>query len=127
MDRSVYRVVLAGGLLLAVYIYGFAFDSHSEEELVQLTFVWFTAIVFGISGLTAVSLIERLKYQPEKPLRKELISTLKPFGIFSLPGQILLFPMFFVNVRNSFVLASISAMFWLAILALFFILIFPSL
>jgi hypothetical protein len=51
LARVVCISLMIGSTIAALILYGLLFDSLSEDDLVQISFVWVGLIAFGIGGL----------------------------------------------------------------------------
>ncbi len=115
--------VAAGGLL-AVAIYGFAFDSLSERSLVRATALWLYPMLFGLHAVLA----ERVG--PEPTLKRVWEEAL---GSFALLGPVLtlpyaLLPFVFLKARTPVAAAIGTTLFWAFMVSVvFFEGIWPSL
>lgn len=59
MQRYFFLGTLISGLLLMFYLYLLHFDDFSETELVRVSYYWLPLIIFGLSGVIAVSKVDR--------------------------------------------------------------------
>lgn len=48
--KRIYQLAIGAGLLLAVFLYTWGFDSYSETDLVRLSYLWLPLIFFGLAG-----------------------------------------------------------------------------
>ena len=131
--RTIYRVVLYAGILMAVVIYGFFFNTLSEDELVMLSPIWFLLMVFGACGLYAEKAVMLILEKEAKTFPDALgkaIGKLKsPLNmifiviIFALPG-------FVFGIRRNFssplIISGLTTLIWGAALYIFLVGIFPS-
>ncbi|MCB9232760.1 MAG: hypothetical protein H6581_13905 [Bacteroidia bacterium] len=49
--RRIFMITMLIGTGLVLFLYGMYFNSFSETELVNLSFVWIGCLAFGFSGL----------------------------------------------------------------------------
>ena len=122
--RGLYILAIVAGLAGVVYVYGFAFDDLSEEELVQLSAFWLLPLVFGIYGFVAEKLLRLMEQGDDLSIARAAwiwTSALPVIGI------VLLLPFLFVKGRNPIVIALLASLFWAALLVGFFVLLFPLL
>ena len=127
MMIGVYITAIVLALINFIYIYIFKFDSLSEEKLVLYTPVWLLLFIFGIYGLLSSKLMKQVNEGKYQNMREALVQSSKSFGIFGPLRQIFFFPLIFLNLKNTFLLAIVSTLIWAAILVLFFQFIFPEL
>ena len=127
MMIRIYITAIVLALINFIYIYIFKFDSLSEEKLVLYTPVWLLLFIFGIYGLQSSKLMKQVNEGKYQNTREALVQSSKSFGIFGPLRQIFFFPLIFLNLKNTFLLAIVSTLIWAAILVLFFQFIFPEL
>ncbi|MGD8769922.1 MAG: hypothetical protein PVJ06_07740 [Desulfobacterales bacterium] len=127
MMNRIYTTAIVLALTTFIYIYIFKFDSLSEEKLVLYTPVWLLLFIFGSYGLLSSKLMKQVKEGKYQNTREALVQSSKSFGIFGPLRQILFFPLFFLNLKNTFLLAMVSTLIWAAVMVLFFQFIFPEL
>ncbi|MEM6345460.1 MAG: hypothetical protein AAF927_16330 [Bacteroidota bacterium] len=51
MLRSIFITSILVAFAIMGYLYLYAFDDHSETELVRLSYNWFPFLIFGLTGL----------------------------------------------------------------------------
>ena len=129
--RFIYPLLIAAGLLVAVFIFGLAFDRLSETTLVRLTPIWFFLIVFGIYGYVAEKLLASV-YSGESAsvpaaLGKWLKQTISQHPLFGLLAALLLFPFLLTKARSSLLAALLGSLVWGVLLLIFFEFVFPAL
>lgn len=121
------------GLIVAIYLYGFAFDDFSETELVQVSYIWIAAIIFGTHGLLAyeyaalltedetLTTTEVLKQRREQPNR----------SLFSKISSAFLWSFLLMTTapsrRRPVLCGLLAVVIWIAGLIFFFEVIFPEL
>ena len=127
MMIGIYITAIVLALINFIYIYIFKFDSLSEEKLVLYTPVWLLLFIFGIYGLLSSKLMKLVNEGKYQNTREALVQSSKSFGIFGPLRQIFFFPLIFLNLKNTFLIAIVSTLIWAAILVLFFQFIFPEL
>jgi len=129
--KALYPILLALGILIAIYIYGFAFDSFSETQLVSITPLWFFFIVFGGYGYFAESMMKRIVEKGEQNLsqayKKWVGGFLHAHLFLGLMAVIILSPFAFIKTRNSLLIAFAGSAMWGILLLIFFQAIFPAL
>jgi len=150
--KSLYWICAIGGVASAIYIYGIAFDSFSETELIAISASWFLPMIFGIYGLIATRMMaektdEVLDYTKlevnQAPSNNKRGTTAQIFGsgMGRLIGRIPLIgivvglvvlafflPFLATKKMKSPFLAALSATgIWAALLFVFLFGIFPSL
>lgn len=123
--RWLYNLAILTGLGLIVFIYGFAFDNLSENQLVQATLYWYTPLIFGIYGRTAVQLRHLLPQGLS--LQRTLHQISFVFRISPLFNLVFFFPFFFFSSDKPIKIALMGSALWLGMLGLFFYGIWPSL
>lgn len=124
---GIYITAIVLAIIDFIYIYAFLFDDLSEDQLVLYTPLWFLIFIFGIYGLVSNKLKKQVDQGKYQNMREALIHSSKSFGIFGPLRQLLFFPLIFLNLKNTFLLAIVSAMIWAGLLLLFFQFIFPML
>jgi len=125
MGFYITAIILA--LVNFIYIYGYKFNSLSEEQLVFFTPLWLLLFIFGTHGLVANTLIQQVDEGKYRNTREALVQSSKSFGIFGPLRQLFFFPLIILNQKNALLLAVFSALIWGALLVLFFQFIFPVL
>lgn len=74
MKLNSFTVSLLIGAVYMVYLYFVAFDQYSEDALVQLSFLWFPLIIYGLSGLYFTRVAQASEGPvPIKPVRRAVI------------------------------------------------------
>ncbi len=116
-----YKLSIAAGMLLAIYLYLFAFNDFSEEELVMLSFVWVLALHFGSVGLYGEKAV-KLVLKGEVNTFQE---GLQKASIFLRPIPYMLYR--FTKLSSPLWLSYLTALVWAILLVLFFVGIFPAL
>lgn len=49
--KTIYNYILYASIAVAVFIYGFFFNSMSETAMVRWSYLWFPGLLFGAVGL----------------------------------------------------------------------------
>ncbi len=127
MRKPSYFLSLLSGVGIAIYIYVYAFDSFSEEELINLSLLWFVFINFGLNGLAAENLLKRVQSGDSPDLKSALISSSKSYGIFGTLGQIIFSPFLIIRNGGSLHIAIYSTIAWMVLFVLFLKCVFPML
>lgn len=138
MNRVFYLVALLTGIGIFVFYYMFNFNNMSETELINKVLYWYTPLIFGIFGLTALRLKKRMG--PDSSAIKFMFSGndmgLTVWSIVlaiatGLVGLILfLIPLSLIQPKtNSYdvYMALAGTIVWLLALWAFFVLLWPSL
>ena len=133
LSKRVYEFAIVVGLIATIYLYGFAFDDFSETELVQLSYVWMAAFVFGTHGLIAYELNDIIETGPAETTQEALRvrKETKNRSMFSKLSTLML-PSFLLitaatDRRRAFLSAVLATLIWMVLLVFFFEVIFPGL
>lgn len=121
---ALYVTALIGGVMAAGLIYGVMFDEFSESELVSCTPLWFFPIVFGLYGFISQRLIRRMVSGRAQSLHEAARISIDVAGHWA---ALFLFPFLVLRWRSSLLVSIAAAVFWAALLWLFFVLVFPTL
>ena len=124
---GIYITAIVLAIIDFIYIYAFRFDDLSEDQLVLYSPLWFLFFIFGIYGLVASNLKKQVDEGKYQDLREALVHSSESYGIFGPLRQLFFFPLIFLNLKNTFFLAIISALIWAGLLFLFFQFIFSML
>lgn len=122
-----YITAIIISLVNFIYIYGYKFDSLSEEELVLYSPLWLLLFIFGTHGLVAAKLVQKIDAGKYQNMREALVQSSKAYGIFGPLRQLFFFPLIVVNIKSAILLAVLSTLIWGALLVLFFQFVFPEL
>jgi uncharacterized membrane protein len=129
--KAIYPASLIFGVLMVLAIYLVFFDNFSETELVQITPVWYFAIVFGLYGYKAESLVNDIitgKTKNFKTAYHNWTTKLYKHNIITaIIMSILFFPFSIFKKISPLITALTAALIWGLILAVFFSAIFPNL
>jgi len=131
--RAIYPALILIGVVIALFIYGFAFDSLSETALVRLTPLWFFSITFGGFGYLAEKLLPQVTSGQAKTLAEAYRGWREAFfdehPLAGLLLGLLLFPFsyFYFRTRSSLLIAFAGSAVWGVLLLVFFNGIFPAL
>ena len=135
MNRSkhAFELVFLAGLFGAAYLYIFAFDDFSETELVRLSYLWVSAVVFGTHGLIATE-VKEIMTTGEADDEKAALNVRKAMNdrsVLSKLASLLIWSYLvighLVSWKRPWGVASMGALVWLGGLAFFFETIFPAL
>ena len=95
--KSLYQLSLIAGLGVFVYFYFFNFDNMSETQLVNSILYWYLPLAFGLYGLIALRITNRMP-DPKKSVLIYIFSGMDPLllilvillGISGLLGLLVL-------------------------------------
>lgn len=130
-----FTIAMSLGIALAVGSYSFDFDNLSETELVQRSFIWLPLLAFGIYG----KLFETPGNKIEKTITDGIefifvqvfVKRILMVGVLGFLTWItFLLPLRVaesLKIQSPVAAAVIAVLYWMIILGLFFLLIFPSL
>lgn len=121
---ALYVTALIGGVMAAGLIYGVMFDEFSESELVSCTPLWFFPIVFGLYGFISQRLLRRMASGRAQSLHEAARMSIDVAGHWA---ALFLFPFLVLRWRSSLLVSIAAAVFWAALLWLFFTAVFPTL
>lgn len=121
----IYNLFLLLGFSLLVYIFGFAFDDLSEDELVQLTVAWYIPIVFGIYGRTATKIMRWM--QQGWTLQDSFQKVGRLFAVGVMLRMLFFFPFCVLSRGSPLKVAITGSLAWAGLLALFFFGVWPVL
>ena len=128
---TLYPILLGVGIALVLYIYLFAFDDFSEDQLVGITPLWFFFIIFGLYGYFAEFLMNRVIVGKGKSISDAYIKWTGEFvkrHLFTgMVLMLILSPFSFIKTRNSLLIAFTGSIIWGILLLIFFKGIFPAL
>lgn len=136
--KPLYQLCLIAGLGVFVYFYFFNFDNMSETQLVNSVLYWYIPLAFGLYGLIALRIQNRMP-DPRKSVLIYIFSGKDPLllilvillGVSGLLGLlVLLVPLLLFKVyRSSYDLkvAATGAALLLLLLLLFFKVLWPAL
>lgn len=65
----VYLAAIATGIGLLVYLYLFNFDAMSETELINSVLYWYVPLIFGVYGIIALRIKNRMGDSRMSPLK----------------------------------------------------------
>ncbi len=136
--KPLYQLCLVIGLGLFVYFYFFNFDNMSETQLVNSVLYWYVPLAFGLYGLIALRIKNRMPetyknvlpyvFSGKDPLLLILMILLGVSGLIGL--LVLLLPLLLFKVKNpvyDFSVALVGSVLLLLLLLLFFKVLWPSL
>ncbi|MCB0401810.1 MAG: hypothetical protein KDD41_06985 [Flavobacteriales bacterium] len=139
MKKLIYLSSLGLGLGLFIYFYLFNFNSMSETKLLEVVLYWYTPLIFGLYGLTALRIAKTIGeknnhaishlFSGDDPLM--LPMTIALFLVGGVIGVLFFFlPLSIFKVKRAhfdvYVSLAATAIF-LVLLWLFFVLLWPSL
>ena len=128
---GLYPILLAAGIAVVFYIYLFAFDDLSEDQLVGLTPLWFFLIIFGLYGYFAEFLMSRIIVGKGKNIPEAYSKWVPEFierhPFWGMLLALILSPFSFIKTRNSLLIAFTGSAIWGILLLIFFMGIFPAL
>lgn len=134
----VYLAAICTGIGLLVYFYLFNFDNMSETELVDSVLYWYVPLIFGIYGIMALRIKNKMGDSAMSPIKyifsgKDglLLALMLLIGCGGLLGLILLLiplSLFKANTPNfDFKVALLGTGLCVALLWLFFKVLWPAL
>jgi len=123
-NPGLFQLAIAIGLAVAVYIYGFAFDTLSEEQLVWLSAAWVLPIVFGAYGHVAEHLLRTADAGEGISVAQAALVWARALPII---GALLLLPLLFLKHGTAIGIALRGTLFWALLLLAFLVGIFPLL
>ena len=139
MRKALYLFSLLFGFCLFVYFYLFNFDNMSETRLVEVVLYWYSPLAFGLYGLVALRISKTIGEENNSAI-KHLFSgddhlmlplTVLLFALSGIIGALFFFiPLSIFKVkRDNFdiYVASFGTIFFIGLLFLFIVGIFPSL
>lgn len=131
----IFSIAISLGIALAIGSYTFDFGNLSETELVQRSFIWLPLLAFGIYG--------KLFEAPGNKIEKNILDGIEFIFIQIFVRKILmvwvlgflswvtfLLPLKIsesLKIKSPLIAAIIAVFYWMIILGLFFMLIFPAL
>ena len=133
LSKRVFEFAILIGLVAIIYIYSFAFDDFSETELVRLSYLWFSACIFGTHGLISYELKALVDSGQAETARDALKvrSQNKERSLFSKVSSLMLWSFMLITAatdrRRPFLSAVLATIIWILLLAFFFEAIFPGL
>jgi len=129
--KAIYPTFLFFGLFTVVAVYLVFFDNFSETELVQITPIWYFAIVLGLYGYKAEDLVNDIVNRKADNFRDAYLKWKHRLYenniLIGFLLSILFFPFPFFTKITPFSTALIGALIWGILLAVFFTGIFPAL
>jgi hypothetical protein len=129
--RGIYPFFIGFGLITAILIYGALFDALTETELINLTPVWYFAIIIGVYGYKAERLMTLVVAGEANDFRdayrKWLGNLSKTSPILSFFSGMFYFPFPIFNRMSPLLTATTGAFLWGILLLIFFNGIFPRL
>ena len=133
LSKRVFEFAILIGLIAIIFIYSFAFDDFSETELVRLSYLWFSACIFGTHGLISYEL-KTIVDAGQAETAKEALkvrSENKDRSIFSKVSSLMLWSFLLITAATDRLRPVLSAVLatiiWILLLAFFFEAIFPGL
>lgn len=136
--KPIYQLCLLIGLGVFVYFYFFNFDNMSETQLVNSVLYWYVPLAFGLYGLIALRIKNRIPetqknvlgyvFSGKDPLLLILVILLGVSGLIGL--LVLLLPLLLFKVQKSsydISVALIGSVLLLLLLLLFLKVLWPSL
>ncbi|MDF1673537.1 MAG: hypothetical protein P1U41_08525 [Vicingaceae bacterium] len=139
MKKALYLFSLLFGLSLFIYFYLFNFDNMSETRLVEVVLYWYSPLAFGLYGLIALRISNTIGEDNDNAI-KHLFSgddylmlpiTIILFALSGIIGALFFFvPLAIFKVKRDhfdIYVASFGTIFFIALLYLFLVGIFPSL
>jgi hypothetical protein len=128
---GLYPFVIGFGVIIAILVYAVYFDNLSETALINLTPVWYFALIFGLYGYKAERLMTMVVNGEAEDFRdayKKWIRELSEISpIVSFLAALLYFPFPLFNRMSPLLTASSGAVIWGILLLVFFNGIFPKL
>jgi len=134
----IYLAAITSAIGLLIYFYLFNFDTMSETELVNSVLYWYVPLIFGIYGIIALRIKNKMGDSTMSPLKfifsgKDglLLALIVLIGCGGLLGLILLLiplSIFKTNAPNfDFKVALLGTGLCVLLLALFFKVLWPAL
>jgi hypothetical protein len=128
---GIYPLFIGFGIITAIAVYGLYFDNFSEYELINITPIWYFALVFGLYGYKAESLMMRVVHDEADDFRDAFKKWLKDLSktspILFFTAALFYFPLPLCNRMSPLMTAATGALIWGVLLAVFFQGIFPHL
>ena len=139
MRKALYLFSLLFGLSLFIYFYLFNFNNMSETKLVEVVLYWYSPLAFGLYGLIALRISKTIGEENDSAI-KHLFSgddpimlplTILLFALSGVIGAIFFFvPLAIFKVKRDhfdIYVASFGTIFFIGLLYVFIVGIFPSL
>ncbi len=128
---GLYPVFIGFGIFIAIWVYGVSFDDLSETALINLTPVWYFALIFGLYGYKAERLMTMVVNGEAEDFRdayKKWIRELSEISpLVSFSAALFFFPFPIFNRMSPLLTATSGAVIWGILLLVFFNGIFPKL
>ncbi|MEL6811083.1 MAG: hypothetical protein AAFP76_07095 [Bacteroidota bacterium] len=138
MYKRLFQLALAIGIALFAYTYLYDFDKMSETQMLNSVLYWFVPLIFGLYGLLATRVKERIPLEEKNVINycfsgkdKGLLITIILLATFGVLGFIvLLVPLALFKIKDGrfeIYVALTGAVIMLVILYIFLKVLWPSL